>query len=162
MTKCFRPHPHMTPPPPVNTNANPSLPSIAELVMKTEELSTLSVAIKMAGLKETLNSAGTFTLFAPNNDAFDKHPSDNLAQLLDPDNVQELGKLLMRHVLPTTNLARDIPIGKSSVKTIGGEEITLRSSKYGVTIDSSNGHANVVTKDILASNGVIHIVNNVI
>ena len=85
-----------------------------------------------------------------------------MAQLLDPDNVQELGKLLMRHVLPTTNLARDIPIGRTSVMTIGGEEITLRSSKYGVTIDSSNGHANVVTKDILASNGVIHIVNNVI
>ena len=152
----------MTPPPPAPTVANQSLPTIAEIVMKNERLSTVSVAIKMAGLKDTLNGPGTFTIFAPNNEAFDKHPSDNLAQLLDPDNVQELGKLLMRHVLPTTNLARNIPQRKTNVKTIGGEKITLRASKYGVTIDSPNGHANVVTKDILASNGVVHIIDNVI
>ena len=131
------------------------------MVKEKEDLSTISVALKMSGLAETLNGPGTFTVFAPNNEAFNKGHSDRLATLLDPDNVQALGELLMRHVLPTTTLAQDIPQGKSSVKTIGGEEITLRSSQYGVTIDTSSAHANVVTTDILASNGVLHIINKI-
>ena len=152
----------MTPPPPAKSVDKESLPTIAQLIKDREDLSTISIALKMSGFADTLDGPGTFTVFAPNNEAFNKGHSDRLATLLDPDNVQALGELLMRHVLPTTTLAKDIPQGKTTVKTIGGEEITLRSSKYGVTVDTSSAHANVVKTDILASNGVIHIVNNVI
>ena len=64
-----------------------------------------------AGLVDTLNGEGPFTVFAPNNDAFAKIPADTLASLLEPENVDQLKAVLLRHVLPTTILAGDIPEG---------------------------------------------------
>lgn len=109
---------------------------------------------------DTLNGEGPFTVFAPNNDAFAKIPADTLASLLEPENVDQLKAVLLRHVLPTTILAGDIPEGSTTVDTAGGETITVTNAD-GVTIESSAGKATVIATDVVTSNGVVHIVDTV-
>ena len=123
-------------------------------------MSTLVTAVTAAGLVDTLNGEGPFTVFAPNNDAFAKIPADTLASLLEPENVDQLKAVLLRHVLPTTILAGDIPEGSTTVDTAGGETITVTNAD-GVTIESSAGKATVIATDVVTSNGVVHIVDTV-
>merc|ERR1711884_365076 len=87
------------------------LPSIAAAAIATPSLSTLVTAVKAAGLVETLDGDGSFTVFAPNNDAFAKVPQNALRNLLQPENVEQLRSVLLRHVLPNIRLAADIPFG---------------------------------------------------
>merc|ERR1719300_1532306 len=86
--------------------------------------------------------------------------SDDLPTLLEPENVDQLKAVLLRHVLPTTILAGDIPEGSTTVDTAGGETITVTNAD-GVTIESSAGKATVIATDVVTSNGVVHIVNTV-
>merc|ERR1712079_943468 len=109
--------------------------TIAELAIATPQLSTLLAAVKAAGLVETLSGEGPFTVFAPTNDAFAKIPADTLK-------------------------ARDVPHGTTPVKTAGGEEIEVTRNRY-ISIKSSAGKAGVIAFDILATNGVVHLVNSV-
>merc|ERR1719330_2086114 len=115
--------------------------NIAELAIATPALSTLLAAVKAAGLVETLAGEGPFTGFAPTNDAFAKVPADALAALL--EDKEALTAVLLRHVAPA-----------------GGEEIKVSRNKY-ITIKSSAGEAGVIAFDILATNGVVHLVNTV-
>ena len=108
---------------------------------------------------DTLSGEGPFTVFAPNNDAFAKIPADTLAGLLEPENVDQLKAVLLRHVLPTTILAGDIPEGSTTVDTAGGETITVTNADGAVTIESSAGTATVIATDVIASNGVVHVVD---
>ena len=117
-------------------------------------------AATAASLVDTLNGEGPFTVFAPNNDAFANIPADTLASLLEPENVDQLKAVLLRHVLPTTILAGDIPEGSTTVDTAGGETITVTNAD-GVTIESSAGKATVIATDVVTSNGVVHIVDTV-
>jgi len=137
------------------------LPTIAAAAIATESLSTLVVAVKAAGLVDTLSGEGTFTVFAPNNAAFAKVDADALAGLLKPENVDQLKAVLLRHVLPVVIKAGDIPVGSTVVKTVGGEEITVTNADGAVTITSSAGTATVIATDVLASNGVVHVVDTV-
>merc|ERR1712083_708823 len=109
----------------------------------------------------TLNGPGTFTVFAPTNDAFAKIPANVLGDLLKPENVGQLQTILKRHVLGSVIKAKNIPRGSTVVPTLSGEKIEVTKSNAGVTIKSSAGQANVIKTDILASNGVVHLVDTV-
>merc|ERR1712086_960551 len=133
--------------------------TIAELAIATPALSTLLAAVTAAGLGETLSGEGPFTVFAPTNDAFAKIPADALNGLLADKDA--LTAVLLRHVVPGAALkARDVPEGTTPVKTAGGEEIEVTKSRY-INIKSSAGEAGVIAFDILATNGVVHLVNSV-
>ena len=109
---------------------------------------------------DTLTGNEPYTVFAPNDDAFAKLPPDTLEGLLKPENKDLLKIVLLRHVVPTTMVSGEIPKGKTTLKTAGGEQITV-TNEGGVAIESSEGNATVIKLDILASNGVIHIVDSV-
>ena len=133
--------------------------TIVELANTNPQLSTLFTAVKAAGLVDTLSGAGPFTVFAPTNDAFAQIPADTLNGLL--ADKQALTAVLLRHVVPGTALkARDVPFGTTPVKTAGGEVIEVSRNRY-ITIKSSAGRAGVIAFDILATNGVVHLVNSV-
>merc|ERR1712168_883740 len=132
---------------------------IAELAIATPQLSTLLAAVKAAGLVDTLASAGPFTVFAPTNEAFAKVPKDALNSLLADKDA--LTAVLLRHVVPGAALtAQDVPVGSTDVKTAGGEEITVTRDSY-IKVKSSAGGAGVVAFDVLATNGVVHLVDTV-
>lgn len=135
------------------------LPTIVEAAVATPDLSTLVAAVTAAGLVDTLNGEGPFTVFAPNNAAFAKIPADTLADLLKPENVDQLKAILLRHVVPKVILSKDFPEDITSVDTVGGETITLDPIE--ATIESSAGKATVIAMDVLTSNGVVHIVDTV-
>merc|ERR1711992_2528 len=133
--------------------------NIAELAIATPQLSTLLAAVKAAGLVDALAGAGTFTVFAPTNDAFAKVPKDALNSLLADKDA--LTAVLLRHVVPGAALtAQDVPVGSTDVKTAGGEEITVTRGDY-IKVKSSAGEAGVVAFDVLATNGVVHLVDTV-
>merc|ERR1712203_33557 len=139
----------------------PAAPSknIAELAIATPQLSTLLAAVKAAGLVDTLAGEGPFTVFAPTNAAFAKVPKDALNSLL--ADKEALTAVLLRHVVPSAALtAQDVPVGSTDVKTAGGEEITVTRAKY-IKVKSSAGEAGVVAFDVLATNGVVHLVDTV-
>merc|ERR1711941_4480 len=143
---------------PVVAKAAPK--TLAELVVSEPRFSTLLAAVKAADLVETLNGEGAFTVFAPTNEAFKKVPADALAGLL--ANKEELKKVLLRHVVPSTILGKNIPPGTTTLDTAGGDEISVtRDENNLIQIRSSAGSAYVVLFDVIASNGVVHSVNSV-
>ena len=135
--------------------------SIAGAALETNSLSTLVTAVKAADLVDTLDGKGSFTVFAPNNDAFAKVPENTLANLLKRDNSAQLKSVLLRHVLPTIYLSEAISDGTKEFQTVGGEKIKITKSNDGVTIESSAGKAKVISTDVMANNGVVHVVDNV-
>ena len=136
------------------------LPNIVEAAVSNQNLSILVDAVTKAKLVATLTGDGPFTVFAPNNDAFDKIPTAKLEELLNPENIEMLQIVLQRHVLIPSLLSRDIPSGGRKYQTIDGQTITI-TNEDDVTIESVAGKATVVNADLEASNGVIHIVDNV-
>ena len=116
-------------------------------------------AVVAAELVDTLNTGGPFTVFAPKNSAFAKIPPDTLNELL--ADKTGLTSLLLRHVVPSEIRAKDVPKGETELTTAGDEKITVMKSGTDVKITSSAGSAKVVRTDILAENGVIHIVDNI-
>ena len=133
--------------------------TVVQAALASEDLTTLVAAVTAADLVETLNGEGPFTVFAPTNDAFAKIPEETLADLLKPENVEQLTAILLRHVVPETILASEFPEEITEVNTVGGETITLDPNQ--ATVESSAGKAKVIKTDILASNGVVHIVDTV-
>lgn len=129
--------------------------TIADLAASSSGLSTLAAALDAAGLTETLQGAGPFTVFAPSDDAFAALPPGLLDALLLPENKDALTKILTYHVVPGTVMAADVMDG--DVATVEGQSITL-STTDGVTI---NG-ATVLEADITADNGVIHVIDAVL
>jgi uncharacterized surface protein with fasciclin (FAS1) repeats len=121
----------------------------------TEAFSTLVAAVAAAGLVETLQGEGPFTVFAPTNDAFAALPAGLVDKLLLPENKDLLVKILTYHVVSGAVMAADVTAG--DVPTVEGQNITI-TTDMGVKV---NG-ANVVTTDIVASNGVIHVIDAVI
>lgn len=129
--------------------------TIVDIASGTPELSTLVTAVGAAGLVDTLNGAGPLTVFAPTDEAFAALPAGVLDALLMPENKDTLAKILTYHVVPGKVMAADVTDG--SVATVEGQLVTLSTSN-GVTVDG----ATVVTPDIEASNGVIHVIDAVI
>ena len=128
---------------------------IVAVASSTEGFSTLVAALSAAGLVETLQGAGPFTVFAPSDDAFAALPAGLLEKLLLPENVAVLTSILTYHVVSGTVMSADIMAG--DVPTVEGSTVALDTAS-GVTV---NG-ATVTTADVAASNGVIHVIDAVI
>ena len=130
--------------------------NIVEIAVGAGQFNTLVAAVKAAGLVETLSGEGPFTVFAPTDDAFAKLPDGTVASLLKPENKDKLVAVLTYHVLAGKVPASAVKTMKA--KTVNGQELSLKVSDTGVTVDS----ANVVKTDIMGSNGVIHVIDSVI
>lgn len=129
--------------------------TIVDVASSTDGFSTLVAAVTAAGLVETLSGEGPFTVFAPTDDAFAALPAGVLDALLLPENKDTLVKILTYHVVSGKVMAADVMAG--DVATVEGQTVKL-ATEGGVTV---NG-ANVVTADVEASNGVIHVIDAVI
>ncbi len=126
---------------------------IVDTAVGAGSFKTLATALQAAGLVDTLKGKGPFTVFAPTDEAFAKVPKDQLDALL--KDKAKLTAVLTYHVVPGKVMAADVKAGK--VKTVQGGEITV-STMGGVKVDA----ANVVKTDIVADNGVIHVIDAVI
>ena len=132
-----------------------SVGTIVDVAVGAGNFTTLVAAVTAADLVETLSGTGPFTVFAPTDEAFAALPAGVLDALLLPENKAVLAQILTYHVVSGTVMAADVTDG--DVATVEGQNITL-STASGVTV---NG-ANVVAADVLASNGVIHAIDDVI
>jgi uncharacterized surface protein with fasciclin (FAS1) repeats len=121
-----------------------------------ENFKTLVAAVKAAGLVETLQGEGPFTVFAPTDEAFAKLPAGTVENLLKPENREQLASILKYHVVPGKVLAADVKTMEA--KTAQGQSVKIKVSDAGVTVDG----AKVVKTDLLAANGVIHVIDRVI
>jgi uncharacterized surface protein with fasciclin (FAS1) repeats len=143
--------------------------NIVENAVNSQDHTTLVAAVKAAGLVETLEGAGPFTVFAPVNAAFDKLPAGTVDTLLKPENKDQLVKVLTYHVVAgkvsSTELVKMIKKGhgKAELKTVEGGTLTatLMGGKVMLT-DEKGGMATVTIADVYQSNGVIHVVDSVL
>jgi uncharacterized surface protein with fasciclin (FAS1) repeats len=126
---------------------------IVDTAVAAGDFKTLAVALDRAGLTDTLKGKGPFTVFAPTDAAFAKVPKKDLDALL--ADKSKLAAVLTYHVVPGSVMAKDIQAGR--VKTVQGSDLTL-STSGGVRVDG----ANVVKADIVADNGVIHVIDSVV
>ncbi|MGB3639463.1 MAG: fasciclin domain-containing protein [Rivularia sp. (in: cyanobacteria)] len=130
---------------------------IIGVVQSNPSFTMLAKALKAAGLEETLKGNGPFTVLAPNDAAFAKLPQDAVQDLLKPENKEVLVKILTYHVIPSRVLSTDLQSGE--VKSVEGGPISVKvDPATGVQVND----ATVVQPDIEASNGVIHVIDNVI
>lgn len=117
---------------------------------------TLVAAVKAAGLVETLRGAGPFTVFAPSDEAFAKLPKGTVENLLKPENKDKLVAVLTYHVVPGKVMAADVKTMQA--KTVNGKSLNVQVGDGGVTVNN----AKVIKTDVLASNGVIHVIDTVV
>ncbi len=144
--------------------------TIAANASAAPNLTTLVAAVKAAGLVDTLNSAGPFTVFAPTNDAFAKLPAGTVDTLTQPENKDQLTKILTYHVVPGTydskKLIKEIKKahGSLQLKTVQGEMLTfsLDDTHMIKITDTKGGSAMVTTPDVYQSNGVVHVIDTVL
>ena len=143
--------------------------NIVENAVNSKDHTTLVAAVKAAGLVETLEGKGPFTVFAPTNEAFDALPAGTVDTLLKPENKDKLTKILTCHVI-AADATSDVVMkmvkddgGAHKVKTVGGCELTLKADNGKVTVSDENGNtANVTIADVKQSNGVIHVIDKVL
>jgi uncharacterized surface protein with fasciclin (FAS1) repeats len=144
--------------------------NIVENAMNSADHTTLVAAVKAAGLVETLQSKGPFTVFAPTNSAFDKLPAGTVETLVKPENKATLTKILTYHVVAGKYDAKKLMQlikkggGQASLKTVSGGTLTARmNGMNGISLtDEKGGTSNVTTADVYQSNGVIHVVDTVV
>ncbi|MHC4853974.1 MAG: fasciclin domain-containing protein [Planctomycetota bacterium] len=138
-------------------------PDIVEVAADARSFKTLVTAVKAADLVKVLKGKGPFTVFAPTDAAFAALPEGTVPALLKPDNKKKLSSILTFHVIPGRVLAEDLPMSKKGAvsampKTVQGQKLEIRRTKAGVTV---NG-ARVIKANVLAGNGVIHVIDKVI
>ena len=143
--------------------------NIIENAMNSKDHTTLVAAVKAAGLVETLQGKGPFTVFAPTNAAFEKLPKGTVETLLKPENKDQLVKILTCHVVGADAMSKaiikmvDDDAGAHPVKTIGGCTFTAKYNGKTILIeDEKGGVANVTIADVDQSNGVIHVIDSVL
>ena len=139
------------------TAAHAQTKDIVDTAVGAGKFNTLVAAVKAAGLVETLKGAGPFTVFAPTDEAFGKLPKGTVEDLLKPENKAKLVSILTYHVVSGKVMSKDLAGKTMKAKSVQGAEISIDATKD-VMIDK----AKVVTADIEASNGVIHIIDAVI
>ena len=135
----------------------PMKKDIVDTAVAAGSFNTLAAALGAAGLIDTLKGSGPFTVFAPTDDAFAKLPAGTVDNLLKPENIDQLKAILTYHVVSGKIMAADIGSGAKPT-TLQGSTIDVVASKGGVTV---NG-ANVISADVEASNGVIHVIDAVL
>ena len=137
--------------------------NIVQLAEGNKDLSTLVKAVTAAGLVDTLSGTGPFTVFAPTNEAFAKLPNATLNFLLKPENKASLAKVLTYHVLAAKVESKDITEGLKA-KTVEGNDVTayIREQSVYILGGKASNFAKVVTADVEATNGVVHVVDTVL
>jgi uncharacterized surface protein with fasciclin (FAS1) repeats len=143
--------------------------NIVENAAKSKDHTTLVAAVKAAGLVETLQGAGPFTVFAPTNAAFEKLPNGTVDTLLKPENKSKLSSVLTYHVVAGRLSAKDLMEaakkdgGKHKLKTVQGEQLTVSTDGDKVMVWDSKGNSSTITiQNVFQSNGVIHVIDNVL
>src|SRR6201992_3053679 len=136
--------------------------NIVDNAVHSKDHTTLVAAVKAAGLVDTLEGPGPFTVFAPTNAAFGKLPKGTVESLVKPENKATLTKILTYHVVPGRLEASDLTDGKK-LKTVEGEELTVKKDDGKVWIvDAKGGSSTVTIPNVNQSNGVIHVVDTVL
>jgi uncharacterized surface protein with fasciclin (FAS1) repeats len=143
--------------------------NIVENAVNSKDHTTLVAAVKAAGLVDTLESPGPFTVFAPTNEAFDRLPAGTVDTLLKPENLAQLKKILTYHVVAGKLTAKDIAKqikaggGKATLTTVEGGTLTamMQGGKLLLT-DEKGGTATVTIANVIQSNGVIHVIDTVL
>jgi uncharacterized surface protein with fasciclin (FAS1) repeats len=133
------------------------LPDIVETAVAAGNFGTLVAAVQAAGLAETLQGEGPFTVFAPNDEAFSKLPAGTVETLLLPANRDQLISILTYHVVSDELLAEDV-LAATSLETVQGQDLTVSLDGGTPKIDNSA----IIATDIRASNGVIHVIDAVL
>jgi uncharacterized surface protein with fasciclin (FAS1) repeats len=156
----------------VNVGGAPMYPSknIIQNAVNSKDHTTLVAAVKAAGLVDTLQGPGPFTVFAPTNEAFAKLPAGTVDNLLKPENNATLTKVLTYHVVPgrmtAINLMKAVKDGEgeAKLKTVAGDWIVVKQAGPGkLTVTDDKGDVATVTiADVLQSNGVIHVIDTVL
>jgi uncharacterized surface protein with fasciclin (FAS1) repeats len=155
----------------VTVGGAPMYPSknIIQNAVNSKDHTTLVAAVKAAGLVDTLQGTGPFTVFAPTNAAFAKLPTGTVDSLLKPQMKEKLVAVLTYHVLPGRLSVKDLweasnkGGGKAKFKTVEGEELTVEFKGQVLTIRDSKGNASKVTiQNVFQSNGVIHVIDSVL
>jgi uncharacterized surface protein with fasciclin (FAS1) repeats len=143
--------------------------TIVENAVNSPIHKTLVAAVKAAGLVDTLNSAGPFTVFAPTDDAFAKLPAGTVDTLVKPENKDTLVKILTYHVVAGKISSRELMKmikkgdGKTTLKTVQGEDLTATMADGKIMLtDAKGGMATITTADVFQSNGVIHVIDTVL
>jgi uncharacterized surface protein with fasciclin (FAS1) repeats len=136
--------------------AAPAGKTIVDLASKSKSFTTLVAALKAADLVDTLAGEGPFTVFAPTNAAFAKLPKGTVANLLKPENKEQLKKILTYHVVPGAITSKMLKSGE--VDSVEGSKITVKVRGRNVMVNK----AKVIMADVKASNGVIHAIDTVI
>jgi len=141
-----------------------SAANIVEIAAGDERFSTLVAAVSAAGLADTLQGPGPFTVFAPVNDAFAALPAGTVETLLQPENKGQLTNVLLYHVDDRNLTAEKIPAGSNFFKPVlASERLCITKDASGVSIaDGTGAEANVVIANIKADNGVIHVIDKVL
>ena len=139
--------------------ASPAQPEkdIVDTAVAAGSFKTLAAALQAAGLVDTLKGKGPFTVFAPTDEAFAALGQETLQDLLKPENKAKLTAILTYHVVPGKVTAAEVT-KLTSAKTVNGDEVSIRTQNGQVKVDG----ATVVTADVMASNGVIHVIDQVI
>ena len=149
----------------------PMYPSktIVENAVNSPIHKTLVAAVKAAGLVDTLNGPGPFTVFAPTDDAFAKLPAGTVESLTQPDNKATLTKILTYHVVPGRLSSKDIEKaikkghGTATYTTVSGGMLKAMMSGSNITLtDEKGGTATITTADVFQKNGVIHVIDTVL
>jgi uncharacterized surface protein with fasciclin (FAS1) repeats len=149
----------------------PMYPSknIVENALNSKDHTTLVAAVKAAGLVETLEGTGPFTVFAPTNSAFEMLPAGTVDNLVKPENKSTLTSILTYHVvagnLDSKELMKRVKEGNgmATLTTVQGEQLTVMVKDGGLWIkDAKGGIAKVTTKDVYQKNGVIHVIDHVL
>ena len=140
----------------VQANSHGEKKDIVDTAVSAGQFNTLVAAVKAAGLVDTLKGEGPFTVFAPTDEAFAKLPKGTVESLLKPENKDKLVAILTYHVVAAKVPAADVKTGE--VATVNGKKISLKAWDGKVTV---NG-AKVIKADVMAKNGVIHVIDTVI
>jgi uncharacterized surface protein with fasciclin (FAS1) repeats len=130
---------------------------VVDTAVANGSFKTLATALKAAGLIDTLKGPGPFTVFAPTDAAFAKLPAGTVETLLKPENRDKLRRVLTYHVVPGKVASTEV-VKMTSAKTVSGDALAISVKDGGVMI----GAAKVVTADVGASNGVIHVIDSVL
>lgn len=151
------------------SNAQANSQDIVEIAASVDDFSTLVTALKAADLVGALQGDGPFTVFAPVNSGFAKIDANTLNALLQPENKEKLSAILTYHVVSGRITASDVVSalekgnGKAELTTLNGQKVTAVKKDDGIFLMDANGNYSKITKtDVMASNGVIHILEDVV
>ncbi len=131
---------------------------IVDTAVSAGQFETLVAAVEAAGLVETLKGEGPFTVFAPTDEAFAQLPEGTVESLLQPENRDQLVAILTYHVVPGEVMSADLAGQQLEAETVQGERVTIDATDGAVKVDE----ATVITADVQADNGVIHVIDQVI